>query len=117
MRDFKRDGQRLAINGRTVFLRGRTDSANYPLTGFPPMDKDGWLRVLGILKEWGLNHVRFHSWCPPEAAFEAAQYDALAFREEDYEVTIRSKTATLLSAACECGALTAARCCASASRR
>ena len=72
MRDLKRDGQRLAINGRTVFLRGRTDCANYPLTGYPPMDTAGWRRVLGILKDWGLNHVRFHSWCPPEAAFVAA---------------------------------------------
>lgn len=77
MRDFKRDGQRFAINGRTVFLRGRLDCANYPLTGYPPMDKTDWLRVLGILKDWGLNHVRFHSWCPPEAAFEAA--DELGF--------------------------------------
>ncbi len=72
LRDFKRDRQRLTINGRTVFLRGRLDCANYPLTGYPPMDKPGWRRVLGILKEWGLNHVRFHSWCPPEAAFAAA---------------------------------------------
>jgi hypothetical protein len=77
MRDFTREGQRLAINNRTVFLRGRLDCANYPLTGYPPMDKAGWLRVLGILKAWGLNHVRFHSWCPPEAAFEAA--DELGF--------------------------------------
>ncbi|MBM4156471.1 MAG: beta-galactosidase [Lentisphaerae bacterium] len=77
LRDFKRDGQRLAINGRTVFLRGRLDCANYPLTGYPPMDREGWRRVLGILKDWGLNHVRFHSWCPPEAAFEAA--DELGF--------------------------------------
>lgn len=38
---------------------------------------------------------------------QLAQYDALAFREEDYEVTIRSKTATLLAAACESGALRA----------
>ena len=38
---------------------------------------------------------------------QLAQYDALAFREDDYEVTIRSKTATLLSAACESGALKA----------
>lgn len=38
---------------------------------------------------------------------QLAQYDALAFRESDYEVTIRSKTATLLSAACESGALRA----------
>ena len=72
MRDFKRVGQRLAINGRTLFLRGRLDCANYPLTGYPPMDVDAWRRVLGILKAWGLNHVRFHSWCPPEAAFVAA---------------------------------------------
>jgi beta-galactosidase/beta-glucuronidase len=72
MRDFKREGQRFAINNRTVFLRGRVDCANYPLTGYPPMDVDAWRRVLGILKAWGLNHVRFHSWCPPEAAFVAA---------------------------------------------
>jgi octaprenyl-diphosphate synthase len=38
---------------------------------------------------------------------QLAQYDALAFQEDDYEVTIRSKTATLLSAACETGALRA----------
>lgn len=72
LRDFKRDGQRLTINGRTVFLRGRIDCANYPLTGHAPMDKAEWLRILGIVRDWGLNHVRFHSWCPPEAAFAAA---------------------------------------------
>jgi hypothetical protein len=82
MRDFTRDGQRLAINGDTVFLRGRIDSANYPLTGYPPMDKAGWLKVLGILKDWGLNHVRFHSWCPPEAAFEAADEIGFYFQAE-----------------------------------
>ncbi len=82
MRDFKRDGQRFTVNGRTVFLRGRLDCANYPLTGYPPMDKEGWLRVLGILKQWGLNHVRFHSWCPPEAAFEAADELGFYFQPE-----------------------------------
>jgi len=82
MRDFQRDGKRLAINGRTVFLRGRLDCANYPLTGYPPMDKAGWRRVLGILKRWGLNHVRFHSWCPPEAAFEAADELGMYFQAE-----------------------------------
>jgi len=82
MRDFKRDGQRLTVNGRTVFLRGRLDCANYPLTGYPPMDKDGWLRVLGILKDWGLNHVRFHTWCPPEAAFVAADELGMYFQVE-----------------------------------
>ena len=40
---------------------------------------------------------------------QLAQYDALAFQEADYEVTIRSQTATLLAAACEGGALRAGR--------
>ena len=72
VRKFVRDGQRLTINGRTVFLRGRLDCANYPLTGYAPMDKAEWLRLLKIAKSYGLNHCRFHSWFPPEAALEAA---------------------------------------------
>lgn len=77
MRDFTREGNLLKNNGNTVFLRGRLDCANYPLTGYAPMDKKEWRRIFGILKDWGLNHVRFHSWCPPRAAFEAA--DELGF--------------------------------------
>ena len=82
MRAFKREGNRLTINGRPVFLRGRVDSANYPLTGYPPMDKAGWRRVLSITKAWGINHFRFHSWCPPEAAFEAADELGMYFQAE-----------------------------------
>jgi hypothetical protein len=77
MREFTRDGSLLKNNGRTVFLRGRLDCANFPLTGYAPMDKAEWLRLLRIQKDWGLNHIRFHSWCPPAAAFEAA--DELGF--------------------------------------
>ncbi|MCX7048633.1 MAG: beta-galactosidase [Candidatus Sumerlaeota bacterium] len=72
MRKFVRDSKRLTINGRTVFLRGRTDSCNYPLTGYAPMDKAEWIRLLKIEQSYGLNHCRFHSWFPPEAALEAA---------------------------------------------
>ena len=82
MRDFTKEGNQLKINGKSVFLRGRTDSANYPLTGFPPMDKAGWRRVLSITKAWGINHIRFHSWCPPEAAFEAADELGVYFQAE-----------------------------------
>ncbi len=82
MRDFKRDGNRLTVNGKRVFLRGRTDSANFPLTGYPPMDKAGWLRLLSIAKAWGINHFRFHSWCPPEAAFAAADELGVYFQAE-----------------------------------
>ncbi|MGB1131161.1 MAG: glycoside hydrolase family 2 TIM barrel-domain containing protein, partial [Haloferula sp.] len=72
MRDFRSDGSQLTLNGMNVFLRGRLDCANYPLTGYAPMSKEEWVEIYQILKDWGLNHVRFHSWCPPKAAFEAA---------------------------------------------
>ncbi len=72
LRDFVRDGSHLKTNGRTDFLRGRIHCANYPLTGYAPMEKDEWRRIFGIVRDWGLNHVRFHTWCPPDAAFEAA---------------------------------------------
>jgi len=72
MCEFTRDGTQLMINNKPVFLRGRLDCANYPLSGYAPMDKDEWRRLIKIQKDWGINHIRFHSWCPPKAAFEAA---------------------------------------------
>ena len=72
LRDFSTRRAQFTINGRVTFLRGKHDACIFPLTGYPPMDKAGWLRVLGISKSYGINHYRFHSWCPPEAAFEAA---------------------------------------------
>ncbi len=60
------------LNGRRIFLRGNLECATFPLTGYPPTDKSSWRKLLGQAKEWGLNHLRFHSWCPPEAAFAAA---------------------------------------------
>jgi hypothetical protein len=82
MRDFTKERNRLLINGKSVFLRGRLDCANYPLTGYPPMSKSEWLRVLSITKAWGINHYRFHSWCPPKAAFEAADELGIYFQAE-----------------------------------
>jgi hypothetical protein len=82
MRDFTRDGSRLLLNGRPVFLRGRIDCANFPLTGYAPMEKDEWLRLMRIHKDWGLNHIRYHSWCPPAAAFEAADETGILLQPE-----------------------------------
>jgi hypothetical protein len=82
MRDFARQRNRLMINGSRVFLRGKNDCCLFPLTGYPPMDKEGWLRVLSIAKSYGINHYRFHSWCPPEAAFEAADELGVYFQAE-----------------------------------
>lgn len=72
MRDIKADGMRLLVNGRPVFLRGTLECCIFPNTGHPPMDKAEWKRIIGIAQSYGLNHFRFHSWCPPKAAFEAA---------------------------------------------
>jgi hypothetical protein len=55
-----------------VFLRGRADSANYPLTGYAPKEKEEWLKLFKLLKLYGINHWRFYSWCPSEEAFEVA---------------------------------------------
>ncbi len=72
MREFSRKGKYIYINGKRVFLRGRTDSANYPLTGYPPMNKEDWLKLFRLLKSYGINHWRYHSWCPPKEALNAA---------------------------------------------
>ena len=72
LREISREGRQLLINGRPLFLRGTLDCAAYPKTGHAPMDEAGWRRVFGIVQSHGLNHVRFHSWCPPEAAFVVA---------------------------------------------
>ncbi len=72
MRDFKIQDGRITVNGRPVFLRGTLDCAAFPKTGYPPTDKASWTKIYAACKAHGLNHVRFHSWCPPKAAFVAA---------------------------------------------
>lgn len=71
-----RDAQ-LMLNDHKLFVRGTLDCCIYPLTGHPPTDVDSWKRTIRICKDHGLNLIRFHSWCPPEAAFDAA--DELGF--------------------------------------
>ncbi|WP_426789950.1 sugar-binding domain-containing protein [Sphingobacterium sp. WOUb80] len=77
MRELSTDGTILKVNGEPLFLRGTLECSIFPLTGHPPMDKAGWRKVFLTAREWGLNHLRFHSWCPPEAAFAVA--DELGF--------------------------------------
>lgn len=71
-RDVARNGRQLTINGRPAFLRGTLECCIFPLTGYPPTDPDPWVRIMRVVRDFGLNHIRFHSYCPPEAAFVAA---------------------------------------------
>lgn len=65
-------GRQFFINGRPTQLRGEINCAIFPKTGYAPMGLEDWLRVFRIYKDYGLNHVRFHTWVPPKAAFQAA---------------------------------------------
>ena len=73
LRDVRTLGRRLLINGRETFLRGKVDNLLYPKTGYTPTDVASWMTILGIAKEYGINHYRYHTACPPDAAFTAPE--------------------------------------------
>lgn len=77
MREITAQGTQIAVNGRPVFFRGTLECCIFPKTGFPPTDEAEWERIMRVCRAHGLNHLRFHSWCPPKAAFNAA--DRLGF--------------------------------------
>jgi hypothetical protein len=82
MREFKTNGNHIEINGRQIFLRGTLECCIFPLTGYPPVDIESWEKLLKTCKDYGLNTIRFHSWCPPEAAFIAADKLGVYFHIE-----------------------------------
>lgn len=71
-RDLSVQGTQFMINGHKAFFRGTLECAIFPKTGHPPTDLASWQHVIRAAKAHGLNQLRFHSWCPPEAAFIAA---------------------------------------------
>ena len=72
LRDLGIAGTQFTINGRRIFLRGTLECCIFPLTGYPPTDVESWKRIMRVARAHGLNHLRFHSYCPPESAFAAA---------------------------------------------
>ncbi|MBN2279625.1 MAG: beta-galactosidase [Candidatus Marinimicrobia bacterium] len=72
MRELGTEGTQITVNGQKSFFRGTLECAIFPKTGYPAMEASEWERIYQICKSFGLNHMRFHSWCPPKAAFEAA---------------------------------------------
>ena len=72
LRDLRTEDGRILLNGERIFLRGKHDGMIFPMTGYAPTDKASWKKVLSTAASYGINHYRFHTCCPPEAAFEAA---------------------------------------------
>ncbi len=83
MKKFVVNGTRFMVNGRPIFLRGTLECAIFPKTGYPSVLVDDWKHIFRKCKEFGLNHVRFHSWCPPEAAFIAADREGIYLSVEN----------------------------------
>lgn len=82
MRELGVDGTQFTLNGKRIYLRGTLECCIFPRTGYPPTDVESWLKLLRAAKEHGLNHFRFHSWCPPEAAFVAGDQTGFLFQVE-----------------------------------
>lgn len=72
LRDFRAVGKEFRLNGKPIIFRGTHSGGDFPLTGYPPTDVASWKKLFETCKKWGLNHMRFHSWAPPEAAYQAA---------------------------------------------
>lgn len=72
MRKVEQGKNHVRLNGRNIHLRGALDCAVFPLTGYPATDTESWKQIFKTVKDYGMNHIRFHSWCPPQAAFTAA---------------------------------------------
>lgn len=82
LRSFKSEGLQFKINDVITFLRGKNDACIFPLTGYPPTDTASWRRLYRTAKMYGINHYRFHSYTPPEAAFEAADAEGIYIQAE-----------------------------------
>lgn len=82
IREFKIQGNHFMINGVPVVLRGTVHNCEFPLTGYPATTVAEWEVTFKKIKSYGLNHVRFHSWCPPEEAFIAADKVGLYLQPE-----------------------------------
>lgn len=82
MREVKQGKNHVLVNNHPVHLRGNVENAVFPKTGHVPVDDASWERIMKLMKEYGLNHLRFHSWCPPKAAFRMADKYGIYFEVE-----------------------------------
>lgn len=76
------NGLRLTLNGRRFFLRGEANCCVFPEEGHPPLTEEEWTKILNIYSSYGVNCIRFHSWCPPDAAFWAADKAGMMMQPE-----------------------------------
>ena len=88
MRKLTMRGTQFVMNDRPLFLRGTLECGIFPLTAYPHTTVPEWRRIFRVLKAYGLNFIRFHSWCPPGAAFAAADVEGIYIQAEGPEANI-----------------------------
>ncbi len=82
LREFSTDKHNFLINGTPTMLRGKHDGMIFPITGYAPTTVDEWVRVFKVSKSYGINHYRFHTCCPPDEAFTAADLVGIYLQPE-----------------------------------
>jgi len=82
LREVKQGTNHVMLNNRPIHLRGNVENAVFPKTGHVPLDDASWERIMLLMKDYGMNHLRFHSWCPPDAAFRMADKHGIYFEVE-----------------------------------
>lgn len=82
MREVKQGKNHVLLNNHPIHLRGNVENAVFPKTGHAPLDDASWERIMMLMKDHGMNHLRFHSWCPPAAAFRMADKHGIYFEVE-----------------------------------
>lgn len=82
MREVRQGKNHVLLNNRPIHLRGNVENAVFPKTGYAPVDDAEWERIMLLMKDYGMNHLRFHSWCPPKAAFRMADKHGIYFEVE-----------------------------------
>lgn len=98
LRDFRTQGTKFVINDKITFLRGKHDACVFPLTAHTAMDVETWRHYFQVAKQYGINHYRFHSWCPPEACFEAADIEGIYLQPElPFWGSLNQKDTTLIA--------------------
>ena len=109
LREVSAEGKNLLLNGHPVNLRTTHFGGDFPLTGYPATDVESWKKIIRVCQSYGMNGIRFHSWCPPEAAFDAADELGFYLQPEcglwtpfspgsDYTNFLQEETAQLLKA-------------------
>jgi hypothetical protein len=89
-REFAAQGTQFTMNGRPIYLRGTLECSVFPLTGYPPTKTEEWQKIFRTIKSYGLNFMRFHSWCPPEAAFAAADLEGIMVQVEGPQANVQA---------------------------